>query len=450
MCNNMFTFPFKPIIIELKKHNDKAMAKSNSYLSIAVESPHAVSRIYRLPVMMDRQNLEYSYTIAERIVKTMLWVYGGNKIYLDGNNYISERLIKEYSKGGKRAFDVSFMSRVYEGDFSVECCDERSFPIHKTEVKKGGNNNDGCRIGIDVGGSDIKVCAMQNGRIVYGKEIIWSPFSHKNPQYHKKEIANALSLAAKNLPKVDGIGVSTAGVCINGRVMISSLFKGIDVGVYGGVENIYLDVTKGYNCPVCVANDGDVAALAKWNRHGVLGIAMGTSQAGGYVSADGSLNGNINELAFVPVDMYELAPIDEWSGDIGCGAKYFSQDAVIRLAKERGIPLDDGLPQSEKLEILQKMAGDGDDRICSIFCEIGGFLGFSAPYYAQFYEISKLFIMGRVTSGVGGDIIVKTARKIIIENFPEYSYMEISLPDGKERRLAQAYAAATLPEIKRW
>ena len=30
---------------------------------------------------------------------------------------------------------------------------------------------------------------------------------------------------------------------------------------------------------------------------------------------------------------------DEWSGDIGCGVKYFSQDGVIKLAPRAGIEL---------------------------------------------------------------------------------------------------------------
>ena len=84
------------------------------------------------------------------------------------------------------------------------------------------------------------------------------------------------------------------------------------------------------NIPFCVVNDGDVTALAgamSLKDSSVLGIAMGTSEAVGFVDEQGRITGWLNELAFAPVDANPKALADEWSGDIGCGGKYFSQDA---------------------------------------------------------------------------------------------------------------------------
>ena len=75
-----------------------------------------------------------------------------------------------------------------------------------------------------------------------------------------------------------------------------------------------------------MANDGDVTALAGYMSLGtgpVMGIAMGTSQAAGYVDAQGRVSGWLNELAFAPVDLAEAAPRDPWSGDTGVGGSTF-------------------------------------------------------------------------------------------------------------------------------
>ena len=82
--------------------------------------------------------------------------------------------------------------------------------------------------------------------------------------------------------------------------------------------------------PFEVVNDGEVTALAgsmSLGENAMLGIALGTSTAAGYVTPDGNITSWLNELAFVPVDYNPAAPTDEWSGDYGVGAQYFSQQA---------------------------------------------------------------------------------------------------------------------------
>jgi predicted NBD/HSP70 family sugar kinase len=121
---------------------------------------------------------------------------------------------------------------------------------------------------------------------------------------------------------------------------------------------MYIKAAKeiGEDIPLVVANDGDVTALAgamSLNDGCVLGIAMGTSEAAGYINKDGNLNGWLSELAFVPVDYNHGSMVDEWSGDYGCGVKYFSQDGVVKLAGFAGIEFDEGLTQAEKLKVVQ-------------------------------------------------------------------------------------------------
>jgi hypothetical protein len=82
----------------------------------------------------------------------------------------------------------------------------------------------------------------------------------------------------------------------------------------------------------------------------VLGISLGTSTAAGYVDATGSIRPWLNELAFAPVDYRVDGPPDEWSGDVGCGVQFFSQQGVARLAPLAGIdlPPDMKLPKPDR------------------------------------------------------------------------------------------------------
>lgn len=180
----------------------------------------------------------------------------------------------------------------------------------------------------------------------------------------------------------------------------------------------------------------------------VLGIAMGSSEAGGYINKDGNITEWLNELAFIPIDFNTEAPIDEWSGDRGCGVQYFSQQAVIRLAKKSGIVFDKKQTPAEKLKLVQMLMSKGDKRAKKIFETIGCYLGYSIAHYADFYDIKHILILGRVTSGEGGHIILKKAEQVLKEEFPKlYQRISLHLPDESIRRVGQSIAAASLPTL---
>ena len=194
---------------------------------------------------------------------------------------------------------------------------------------------------------------------------------------------------------------------------------------------------------------GDVTALAgamSLGEDGILGIAMGTSEAGGYVDMKGNITGWLNELAFVPCDLAPGAMVDEWSGDIGCGVKYFSQDAVIKLAPAAGIELDPALSPAEKLKVVQARMNEGDAGARAIYETIGVYLGYTLAFYAMFYDINHVLLMGRVTSGEGGDLVLGKAQEVLRAEYPELR-MQVNLPDEKSRRVGQSVAAASLPQI---
>lgn len=434
-----------------------AQTKENGQdLIIAVERNDGYTytkkiRIFAEGTGHDEENARF----VERIVKTILWVAGGYKIYIAGSEIIANKIKEAYSHDGTRKFDVGMMEKVYENPVEVISCSLADAPKDKSSAKPVGRHLDGCRIGFDAGGSDRKVSAVIDGESVYSEEVVWFPKINSDPDYHYQGILDAMKTAASHLPRVDAIGISSAGIYVDNHIMSASLFMKVSPEEFKAkVKTMYLDVCKeiGADIPVEVANDGDVTALAgamNLGDNSVLGIAMGTSEAGGYVDPQGNITGWLNELAFAPVDYNKEAMVDEWSGDVGCGVKYFSQDAVIKLAPRAGIELDENLSPAEKLKVVQGLMEKDDPRAIDIYDTMGVYFGYAIAYYSLFYDIKHVLIMGRVTSGKGGTIILDRANEVLNAEFPELAEkIQLHIPDEKSRRVGQSVAAASLPEIK--
>lgn len=434
----------------------EATKEDGQDIIIAVERNKGYTTTYKTRIFKDGTGKDAeNYAFVERIVKTLLWVAGGFKIIIAGSDTVAAKIKEAYSYGGARDFDVHFMERVYEQKFSVESVALADAPKDKSSALPVGRHLDGCRIGFDAGGSDRKVSAVIDGESVYSEEVVWFPKTNSDPEYHYQGILEAMKTAASKMPRVDAIGVSSAGVYVDNRIMIASLFlKVSDEDFEKKVKNMYIDVAKeiGENIPIEVANDGDVTALAgamNLNENSVLGVAMGTSEAAGYVDPQGNITGWLNELAFAPVDFCTDAMVDEWSGDYGCGVKYFSQDGVIKLAPYAGIELDENLSPAEKLKVVQKLMSEGDERAAAIYDTIGAYFGYAIAYYSEFYDIKHVLIMGRVTSGKGGEILLQRAQEVLDKEFPELAKkINLNIPDENARRVGQSVAAASLPMIK--
>lgn len=398
-----------------------------------------------------------NFFYVDRLVKMLLWQKGGFRLWMHGPREVTEHIARAYQVGGSRAFDARFMARVFERpEFECRPVDSESeLPAESEKPRAIGGHLRGCRIGFDAGGSDRKVAAVIEGEEVFSSEVVWHPKEHEDPQYHLDGITHSLSLAAEHLPRVDAVGVSSAGIFVNNRTMIASLFRKVPEKQFDAkIKSAYQDVSRALfgDVPVEVCNDGDVTALAGALSLGdtpVLGIAMGTSEAAGYVNRDGLIMGWLNELAFAPVDYSPRALRDEeWSGDAGIGCQYFSQDAVIRLAPRAGLSLDSSESPGAQLRKVQELFSSGDDRPRLIFHTIGVYLGYSLLYYSQFYEIKHVLLLGRVTSGRCGGILVEKALEVIEAESPElFAKIQLFLPDELSRRVGQAIAAASLPEV---
>ena len=413
-------------------------------LCIAVERHDGLSAME----LKMRGTAEADCVFAERMAKTLLWQKGGFRLIVCGPREIYNYIAAAYTQGGQRQFDADFMGGVYRHPFEVTYKAYADKPQIKENMHRIGRHLNGCRIGFDAGGSDRKVSAVIDGKTVYSEEVVWYPKTNSDPAYHFEGIMAAMKSAAEHLPRIDGIGVSSAGIFINNRTAVASLFRAVPLNEFDKhVRDIYLRAAQEMgDVPIQVCNDGDVTALAGsmyFDRNSLLGIAMGTSEAAGYVDESGSITGWLNELAFVPVDMNPNAMCDEWSGDVGCGVSYFSQDGVIKLAEYAHFDLPDGSP-AEKLKEVQHAAAMRDVDALQIFSDIGCYLGHTLAFYHDIYGMNSVLLLGRVMGGAGGETVLMTARRVLAQEYSDIK-IDLLLPDDTFRRVGQSMAAASLP-----
>ncbi len=450
---------FLPASLWNRAFREKVRASGEGVpLVIALERDQGRVSLFRTEILPHKgSHVPLNLRYVERLLKTLLWIKGGFKVTLAGGDPdLAEEIRKAYSPGGPRAFDVEMMGGggFYDPPFQVEHLPLEKAPDENETPLPIGGNLEGCRIGFDLGGSDRKGAALVDGQVVFSEEIPWDPYFQKDPEYHRAGILDTLRRCAARLPRVDAIGGSAAGVYMQNKVRVASLFRGVPKDLFEKkVRNLFLEIQAQWGVPFAVINDGEVAALAgamALGKGDVLGISMGTSMAAGYVNEDRRIMGWLDETAFVPVDYREEAPIDEWSGDLGCGVQYFSQQAVGRLGPAAGIerPEGEGLP--DYLVRVQELMAKGDERAARVYRTIGTCFGYALAHLREFIPFRNVLVMGRVTSGEGGRIIISGAAEALKADFPELlETISFHVPDEKTKRHGQAVAAASLPSIKK-
>ncbi|MBQ6471100.1 MAG: ROK family protein [Victivallales bacterium] len=463
---------FRPAILA-NRHFLKEVDASGSAIPLLIAVERDQGRISRFDTRIfapDHPRAAANYFYVERIVKFLLWQFGGWKVTIHGPAELVRYLQACYSDTGIRAFDAQFW-----GDFTYERPMTFVHAATPQEVPEAYDGDGaavkldwkGWRIGFDLGASDRKVAVVKDGKLalkangepLLSEEYVWDPKPETDIRYHHDNINWILKEAERVIQqaepgaKVQAIGGSSAGVYVNGRARNVSLFRGITPRSRFDAEAapLFQQIQKEWGIPFRLENDGDVTALAgaiSLQDGAVLGLAMGSSLAGGYVDENKAVKGWMNELAFAPVDYNPAAAVDEWSRDFGVGANYFSQQAVGRLIPVAGIEMPD-LPADalpKRLKRVQELMAQGDQRARRIYETIGVYFGYACANYCEFYRgVKYIEVLGRVVSGEGGEIILKTAKHIIDAEFPEFSSVKFYEPDEREKRHGQAAAAASLP-----
>ncbi|MCJ7694114.1 MAG: ROK family protein [Anaerolineaceae bacterium] len=424
-----------PLVISLERGND------------------SISRYETLVSTSDIVWVNRSKQHLERLIKFLLWSHGAKRIYIGGSKALGELIQQAYMPDGSRCFDYDCMTRIYGSAFEVNNCGLDEAPFEHEANQSIGGNLDGYRVGFDLGATDLKVSAVANGEAIFSAEIEWNPSDNLDPEYHRTYIREAIILAASKLPRLDAIGGSSAGVYVNNQPRIASIFRRVPEDQYARVNQMFDHLAEEFGVPLYVINDGEVTALAgamSLGVNGVVGIALGSSEAGGYVNRQGNISDHLDELAFAPIDYNPNAARDEWSQDRGVGVSYLSQTAVFRLSQNAGLNIPQGVSVGEQLKYFQELLESGDKGARQIWESMGIYLGYALAHYADFYDFDHVMLLGRCTSGVGGSILMHKAQIVLQDEFPGLmEKVNLQLPDERNRRVGQAIAAASLPELLR-
>lgn len=221
--------------------------------------------------------------------------------------------------------------------------------------------------------------------------------------------------------------------------------------------------------PLKVINDGEVTALAAYKKiksGNIMGISMGSSEGGGYANADGNLIGWINELCYIRLDLNPRAPTDPWSkgAHTGLSHMYLGQRGATKLASKGGVKVPDNMKyphadmctikhetHAQCLKLIQEAMKneESEKEARKIYETVGVYLGYGLAQYCEFYKIDHVMILGRVSKGNGGDIMLDTAKKVLTEEFPEFAGIQFHTADDHFKAVGQCIAAAALPALKK-
>lgn len=456
----------------MKKVAECAQYGKVSELQFAVERPDGCVGRDKLQVFSeDHEGFDASVFLAGECIRYMLWQRGGFKLFLSGPAKICEQVKAAYAKGGKYDFEATTMPKIYAVPWTVAIVGKpEDLPAAKEAPIVCGKVASGCRIAFDLGKSDVKTVAVKDGEVLDSAETEWD-VTNPDPQYHYDVIVKAMKATASKLPgKVEAIGGSATGaVSANSEATWCDCFPNVPPDVYKKrVVPIFKDIAKNEfgGVPVKVINDGEVTAVAGGQMIGdgadCFGISLGSSEGSGYVDESGALTGWINENAYNPFDLNPSGPGNPWSPHRGDASMYLGQRAATRLAKLGGIQLPEEMmpdhpnmnatshaPHAQCLKKVQAAMKDPaqERQARKIYETIGVYLGYAIAQYCEYLPIKNVMILGRVSTGTGGDIMMEWARKVLSQEFPALAHIKFHTPSEHMKRVGQCVAAAALPEL---
>ena len=170
-------------------------------IAIALEREKGRVSVHKTFIHGTPEMAEADYRYVERYVKFLLWSTGGFRVSICGCSELAQKLQKAYSAGGERDFDHTFFFQLYEQELVIEDLPLESCPEDNEVAVPMGGNMDGCRIGFDAGGSDMKVSAVVDGETIFSEEVVWLPKLNEDPDYHFNHIVGAMKLAAEKMPR---------------------------------------------------------------------------------------------------------------------------------------------------------------------------------------------------------------------------------------------------------
>lgn len=445
--------PLEPDFVPIMLWTKEYLAEARDAFAVAITGENGRRAVTRTRIRNDGKHQEADRFYVRHLVKSLLWLYGGYRVTIIGAKTMYDYLNEIFSREGAGHFEIEFMEKVYGQSFHME--NLIAIPRENATPRFMPKHLNGYRIGLETSNSNRHVVAIANGRVVYNEEVLWHPSEESDPDYHYRGIMDSIHSAARRLPRIDGIGIASAGVHFDGEVRDGTLFRSISPEDFDQkIRTVFTRVATAMNCNnLHILNEGDVSALScamSLDFDGILSLSMGSTQATGYIDNDGNVSNWLNELAYIPIDINPDAVQEVDSGDRGCGVDYFSRGGLLRLARLAGIYLRPDQNEAEQVRSIQVKAELEETKAVQVFQSLGVALGHTLGYYHSMYQFQCVLLLGRIMAGAGGDLVFNAAQKVLAEEYPIVaSQIIISLPEENNQRVSHAVAAATLPEIQR-
>jgi len=473
---------FSPVVLAKKKYREAAKNCADTF-SFALVRPDGCARGELKVFPEDAKEYAASTILAGIMIQETIWRCGATKLIVAGPAKLCEDIKKGYSAGGTYAFEADVMPKAFgtpDSPFQVEIVKNSTggigsaedLPEKKDTPQVAGKDASGCRLAFDLGKSDIKTVAVKDGVVLDSMETEWD-VTNVDPDYHFKAIVAAMKATierakAKGFGEIQAVGGSATGtVSGDNEATWCDIFPNVPPDVYKAkVVDIFKRIAKEVagDVPLKVINDGEVTALAavqKCGQGNIMGISMGSSEGGGYANGDGNLMGWINELCYIKLDMNPNAPTDPWTkgSHRGMSHMYLGQRGATKNAfKVCDVPDNYKYPHPDMctikhedhancLKLIQAAMKDNPAKASDLYKTCGVYLGYGLAQYKEFYDIDHVMILGRVSKGDGGDLMLKTAAEVLEKEFPELSKITFHTADDHFKAVGQCIAAAALPVI---
>lgn len=207
------------------------------------------------------------------------------------------------------------------------------------------------RIGIDIGGTEIKFGVLNESNELIYKESI--PTNHENAEAIIRDIASECRKIMKSYT-ITGIGVGTPGKIYNGLVSTVNVpFKDL---------NLSEVLSAIFSMPVKISNDANCAALAEFvcgagkDAENLVMISLGTGIGGGII-IDGKIHegrGSAGEIGHMSVN-FEGEKCR--CGEKGCFENYASASALLNMAKTAALENTDSILYKLYIQNNEEMNG---------------------------------------------------------------------------------------------
>lgn len=267
-------------------------------------------------------------------------------------------------------------------------------------------------IGIDFGGTSVKLAVVEGERLVTGVYRIPTQ-EFDNPDQLIDRIAEEVATIRSQHPAVGAIGIGVPGAV--------NFFNGMTynlTNVKGWSEVPLRDImTAKTGLPTVIENDANCMAYAEWKygaargyRHAVC-VTLGTGVGGGLI-----LNGDLfrgancaaGEIGQMSID---LKGVPGPYGNTGALERYIGNRQISEMAAaiyaKKGIPL----PVDSSPEALAALAGEGDAVALEVWHEVARCLGFCLMSVVYLLNPEVIVVGGGVSEA--GDILFGPLRETL-------------------------------------